>query len=121
MSAVPADATAAIELRNVFGGYGPLRILNGVDLAVRSRTITTLAAPTGAGKRPALQAIFGPADLPSGTVPPTRRPMTGQWRRVWRARTVKAVHHRPAAGSSACALRRPMTGDTIPKYGEFAK
>ena len=68
MSAMPANTTVAIELRNVIGGYGPLRILNGVDLAVGSRTITTLVGPNGAGKSTVLKAIFGQADIHSGTV-----------------------------------------------------
>ena len=59
---------AAIELRNVVGGYGPLRILNGVDLAVGAGTITTLVGPNGAGKSTVLKAIFGQADVHSGAI-----------------------------------------------------
>jgi branched-chain amino acid transport system ATP-binding protein len=60
--------TAAIELANVVGGYGPLRILNGVDLAVEAGRITTLVGPNGAGKSTVLKAIFGQADVHSGTI-----------------------------------------------------
>ncbi len=58
----------ALELKNVVGGYGPLRILNGVDFAVESGTITTLVGPNGAGKSTVLKAIFGQADVHSGTI-----------------------------------------------------
>ena len=60
--------SAAIELKNVIGGYGPLRILNGVDLAVEAGTVTTLVGPNGAGKSTVLKAIFGQADVHSGAI-----------------------------------------------------
>jgi branched-chain amino acid transport system ATP-binding protein len=60
--------SAEIELKSVVGGYGPLRILNGVDLAVEAGTITTLVGPNGAGKSTVLKAIFGQADVHSGTI-----------------------------------------------------
>ena len=58
----------AIELRDVIGGYGPLRILNGVDLIAAPGSITTLVGPNGAGKSTVLKAIFGQADIHSGSV-----------------------------------------------------
>lgn len=60
--------SAEIELRNVVGGYGALRILNGVELAIAKGTITTLVGPNGAGKSTVLKAIFGQADVHSGTI-----------------------------------------------------
>jgi branched-chain amino acid transport system ATP-binding protein len=68
--------TAAIELANVVGGYGPLRILNGVDLAVEAGRITTLVGPNGAGKSTVLKAIFGQADVHSGTIALNGRDIT---------------------------------------------
>ena len=59
---------SSLELRNVVGGYGPLRILNGVDLVAAAGSITTLVGPNGAGKSTILKAIFGQADVVSGTV-----------------------------------------------------
>lgn len=60
--------SAAIELRNVVGGYGSLRILNGVEFSAKPGTITTLVGPNGAGKSTVLKAIFGQADVHSGMV-----------------------------------------------------
>jgi len=60
--------TAAITLSAVVGGYGPLRILNGVDLEVEGGKITTLVGPNGAGKSTVLKAIFGQADVHSGAI-----------------------------------------------------
>ena len=61
-------AAPALELRAIVGGYGPLRILNGVDLIAPAGTITTLVGPNGAGKSTVLKAIFGQADVAGGTV-----------------------------------------------------
>ena len=62
------SAAIGIALRGVVGGYGPLRILNGVDLVAPAGTITALVGPNGAGKSTVLKAIFGQADVTSGAV-----------------------------------------------------
>jgi branched-chain amino acid transport system ATP-binding protein len=49
--------TAILELRNVKAAYGPTQILEGVDLAVEERGITTLLGANGAGKTTTLRAI----------------------------------------------------------------
>ena len=49
--------TAILELRNVDAAYGPTQILEGVDLAVEERGITTLLGANGAGKTTTLRAI----------------------------------------------------------------
>jgi branched-chain amino acid transport system ATP-binding protein len=49
--------TAILELRNVNAAYGPTQILEGVDLAVEERGITTLLGANGAGKTTTLRAI----------------------------------------------------------------
>ena len=59
---------ASLELHDVVGGYGALRILNGVDLLAPQGSITTLVGPNGAGKSTILKAIFGQADIVSGQV-----------------------------------------------------
>lgn len=68
--------SAEIELKNVVGGYGPLRILNGVELAIEKGTVTTLVGPNGAGKSTVLKAIFGQADVHSGTIELAGRDIT---------------------------------------------
>ena len=65
---VATNPGASLELRDVVGGYGPLRILNGVNLVVPAGSITTLVGPNGAGKSTILKAIFGAADITSGSV-----------------------------------------------------
>jgi branched-chain amino acid transport system ATP-binding protein len=49
--------TAILELRNVAAAYGPTQVLEGVDLAVEERGITTLLGANGAGKTTTLRAI----------------------------------------------------------------
>ena len=67
-SGVATNPGASLELRDVFGGYGALRILNGVSLVAPAGSITTLVGPNGAGKSTILKAIFGAADITSGSV-----------------------------------------------------
>ena len=76
MSTATAETAAAIALKSVVGGYGPLRILNGVDLAVPTGSITTLVGPNGAGKSTVLKAIFGQADVHSGVISLAGRDIT---------------------------------------------
>jgi branched-chain amino acid transport system ATP-binding protein len=49
--------TAILELRNVKAVYGLAQILEGVELAVEERRITTLLGANGAGKTTTLRAI----------------------------------------------------------------
>ncbi len=48
-----------IRLQAVVAGYGPLTILNGLDLDARAGEITLLIGPNGAGKSTALKTFFG--------------------------------------------------------------
>jgi branched-chain amino acid transport system ATP-binding protein len=49
--------TAILELRSVRAAYGLAQILEGVELAVEERRITTLLGANGAGKTTTLRAI----------------------------------------------------------------
>lgn len=57
-----------LELKNVYGGYGKITILNGVSFAIPSGSITTIIGPNGAGKSTVFKAIFGLLDLHSGEI-----------------------------------------------------
>ena len=59
MTAAPA-ATAArpmVELRGVHKAFGPLEVLRGVDLTVRTGEVTVLLGPSGSGKSTLLRTI----------------------------------------------------------------
>jgi branched-chain amino acid transport system ATP-binding protein len=71
------DAPRSLELRGIVGGYGSLRILNGVDLVAPAASITTLVGPNGAGKSTVLKAIFGQATVTAGNVVIGGRDVTG--------------------------------------------
>jgi len=52
------------NIENLHGGYGDIQILNGVTIKVPNKTIVT----NGAGKSTILKAIYGIADVISGSV-----------------------------------------------------
>jgi branched-chain amino acid transport system ATP-binding protein len=48
-----------LELHGVSGGYGPVRVLHGVDLAVEQGHVAVVLGANGAGKTTTLRAISG--------------------------------------------------------------
>ena len=48
-----------LEIRNLSVSYGPVRVLNGIDLQVPDGEIVALIGPNGAGKTTTLNAIAG--------------------------------------------------------------
>ena len=42
--------SAMLELKNLYGGYGKITILNGTTFSIPRGTITTVIGPNGAGK-----------------------------------------------------------------------
>ncbi len=67
-----------LELRDVYGGYGKITILNGVSFAIPRASITTMIGPNGAGKSTVFKAIFGLLNLQSGQVLLDGQDVTGQ-------------------------------------------
>lgn len=57
-----------LEIRNLFGGYGRITILNGVSFTIEKGSITTVIGPNGAGKSTVFKAIFGLLEIHSGKV-----------------------------------------------------
>jgi branched-chain amino acid transport system ATP-binding protein len=48
-----------LELRAVTGGYGPVRVLHGIDLSVDEGEVAVVLGANGAGKTTTLRAISG--------------------------------------------------------------
>lgn len=57
-----------LELKNVYGGYGKITILNGVSFSIPKASITTVIGPNGAGKSTVFKAIFGLLNIHSGQI-----------------------------------------------------
>lgn len=57
-----------LELRDIFGGYGKIQILNGTSFKISPASITTMIGPNGAGKSTVFKAIFGLLNITSGEV-----------------------------------------------------
>jgi branched-chain amino acid transport system ATP-binding protein len=57
-----------LEAQSLYGGYGGVDILNGVDLRVEEGEIVVVIGPNGAGKSTAMKAIFGIVHVHDGKV-----------------------------------------------------
>lgn len=57
-----------LELKDVYGGYGKITILNGTSFSIEPASITTMIGPNGAGKSTVFKAIFGLLNIHSGQV-----------------------------------------------------
>ena len=60
--------TVVLDVQGVTAGYGPLRIVNDVDLEVSAGEIVCLLGPNGTGKTTTLLAAVGQIPLMSGRV-----------------------------------------------------
>jgi branched-chain amino acid transport system ATP-binding protein len=58
----------AIELVDLYAGYGRIEVLHGVNLAVPSGTVFALLGPNGGGKSTTLQVVSGALRPTSGCV-----------------------------------------------------
>ena len=61
-------ATAALEARNMSAGYGPIAVLQNVDLHVMQGEVVALLGVNGAGKTTAVRALAGEIPLLSGEI-----------------------------------------------------
>ncbi len=57
-----------LSIAALVAGYGAVDILNGIDMAVDQGKIAVIVGPNGAGKSTAMKAIFGLAQVRSGTI-----------------------------------------------------
>lgn len=48
-----------LELKDLHGGYGEIKVLNGVDIFVRDGEIVSVVGPNGSGKSTMMKTIFG--------------------------------------------------------------
>ena len=57
-----------LHARDLYGGYGGVDILKGVDIRVDAGEIVVIIGPNGAGKSTAMKAIFGLVHVRQGSV-----------------------------------------------------
>ncbi len=63
-------------MREVFGGYGGVDILNGTRLDIEPGEIAVIIGPNGAGKSTAMKAIFGLVQVREGSIRFDGEPIT---------------------------------------------
>tara|TARA_B100001142_G_scaffold134331_1_gene135800 strand:+ start:2619 stop:3338 length:720 start_codon:yes stop_codon:yes gene_type:complete len=60
--------TKWLEVKNVKGGYGSVKIIHGIDIYVDEGEFVTIIGPNGCGKSTLIKIIFGIATHYSGTI-----------------------------------------------------
>lgn len=126
-----------LQVKNLYGGYGKITILNGVEFDIPKGTITTVIGPNGAGKSTVFKAIFGLLNIHSGQILLEGRNVTGRTPRqmigegvtyVPQGRNVVpqlSVYHNLELGGitardqSAVRARIDTVMDQFPMLGEF--
>jgi ABC-type branched-subunit amino acid transport system ATPase component len=76
--AVSPEPTAALEVRNLSGGYEDTLVLNGVTLAIGRGEILAVLGRNGMGKTTLLRTILGFLPLRAGSILLFGRDATGQ-------------------------------------------
>ena len=56
-----------MKITGLEGGYGDIKILNGVNIEVPDKAIVTIVGPNGAGKSTIMKAIYGIAKVTAGS------------------------------------------------------
>lgn len=67
-----------LEANGVFGGYGGVDILNGIDMSVEDGEIVVVVGPNGAGKSTAMKAVIGLVDVREGSIRFDGQDITGK-------------------------------------------
>lgn len=57
-----------LKIAGLEGGYGDIKILNGVNIEVPEKSVVTIVGPNGAGKSTIMKAIYGIARVTAGSV-----------------------------------------------------
>lgn len=55
-----------LEIKDLYSGYGELKVLKGVNISVGKNEIVALIGPNGAGKSTVIKSIFNISDVSSG-------------------------------------------------------
>jgi branched-chain amino acid transport system ATP-binding protein len=57
-----------LEAQTIYGGYGGVDILNGIDMRVENDELVVIVGPNGAGKSTAMKAIIGLVKIREGHI-----------------------------------------------------
>lgn len=67
-----------LEVETIYGGYGGVNILNGIDMRVEDGELVVIVGPNGAGKSTAMKAIIGLIKVHEGHIRFDGQEITGR-------------------------------------------
>lgn len=77
MPEVAATEESFLQVTDLYGGYGGLDILQGIDIEVRPGEVVCIVGPNGSGKSTLFKAIYGLAQVTRGQVTFRGKDITG--------------------------------------------
>ena len=66
-----------IELRGVRKRFGPVQVLDGIDLTIRPGRVTAVVGPNGAGKTTLIKCVLGLTRADAGAITVDGKPANG--------------------------------------------
>ncbi len=72
-----ATSTPALEIKELEAGYGATLIARGISIVVQGGEMVTIIGPNGSGKSTTIKAIFGLAQISSGSISLHGKDITG--------------------------------------------
>ena len=111
-----------LDVKNVEGGYGSVKIIHGIDMHVDEGEFVTIIGPNGCGKSTLIKIIFGIATYYGGKVEHKGEDVSG-WRTLNLAKRVHAQLSANALGVAegtiaTLGIGKPFKSDiflTMPK------
>jgi len=67
-----------LEAQTIYGGYGGVDILNGIDMRVEAGELVVIVGPNGAGKSTAMKAVVGLVKIREGHIRFDGQEITGR-------------------------------------------
>jgi len=67
-----------LELKGVEAGYGPIKVLHGINITAKKGDIVAIVGPNGSGKSTTIKSIFGLVHPTKGTITFKGKSLLGQ-------------------------------------------
>lgn len=110
-----------LELKSITKAYGPFRVLDGVDLALRQREVHAVLGENGAGKSTLMRIAAGLVRTDGGSVVLTGVPLRQGTRRAFRSAGVEIVTQELTSVPARTVLENAFLGEPVAAIGTLRR